>query len=272
MNKFKIIIPRYNDPRWIVFSMFCLYTFISMLTPHFGRNIWQFFAAVIPALILDACFTYYYKRVFFFSLSGLLSSMGVCFLLFSPLIWPFSIAAIFTIASKHLIRYKGNHIFNPNNFGVVVSLFFLSAVVSTTSGRWPNAPGFAMLFIFLGLIATYKVKRIDMALSFIFWFSVFTFVRYKISGSSNMMFFYLPMTGPVFYLFSFFHITDPITSPSTRKERLLFAFILAVIDGILRYNQVLYSPFYALFIATILKQFLPQILPLQDSKKIWIYK
>ena len=111
-----------------------------------------------------------------------------------------------------------------------------------------------------------------MALSFIFWFSVFTFVRYKISGSSNMMFFYLPMTGPVFYLFSFFHITDPITSPSTRKGRLLFAFILAVIDGILRYNQVLYSPFYALFIATILKQFLPQILPLQDSKKIWIYK
>ncbi|MBT7608742.1 MAG: hypothetical protein HN576_03230 [Bacteriovoracaceae bacterium] len=272
MNKFNIIIPKYNDPRWILFLFFSIYLIISSLTPTFGRNVSQMIAAVATALLLDAAFTYYKKKILFFSLSGLIASIGLCFLLYSPAVWPFAVAALLTIGSKHLIKFRGNHIFNPNNFGLVLSLLLMSDIVSTTSGRWINEPELPILFIVLGTIITYKINRLDVALSFILFFIIFTFIRYQISDTANYMLFYLPMTGPTFYLFSFFHITDPITSPATRKSRFIFAFLIGLVDAILRYNEILYAPFYALFIVTIIKQVFPILLPVQSSKNVWVYK
>ena len=270
--KNKIIVPRYNDPRWVLLLFFSIYIIYSFYMPNFGRSVWQLVASVLTALIFDALITYKRKKVLFFSLSGFTASLGICFLMFSEHIWPFVVAAFFTVISKQYIKYKNKHIFNPNNFGLIITLLFFSDYVATTTGRWDNGIILPILFIAMGIVITYKVKRLDLAFCHIMFFTVFTFIRYFLNMDQNLMHMFLPMTGPVFYLYTFFHITDPVTTPRTRRGRVVFALIVAFIDAILRHNQVLYSPFYALFIATIIKQLLPNILPIQDSKDIWIYK
>jgi Na+-translocating ferredoxin:NAD+ oxidoreductase RnfD subunit len=49
-------------------------------------------------------------------------------------------------------------------------------------------------------------------------------------------------------LFAFLMITDPITSPRNHNLQWLFGFSIAAVNLILRYEQLYYSQFIALFI------------------------
>jgi Na+-translocating ferredoxin:NAD+ oxidoreductase RnfD subunit len=52
----------------------------------------------------------------------------------------------------------------------------------------------------------------------------------------------------MYQLFVFFMITDPATTVRNKKAQALVAFLIAFVEFILRLNQVIYAPFYALFI------------------------
>jgi Na+-translocating ferredoxin:NAD+ oxidoreductase RnfD subunit len=56
-----------------------------------------------------------------------------------------------------------------------------------------------------------------------------------------------PLTGPMYQLFVFFMITDPATTVKNRNGQILVAFLIAFVEFILRLNQFIYAPFYALF-------------------------
>ena len=43
-------------------------------------------------------------------------------------------------------------------------------------------------------------------------------------------------------------ITDPRTTVSTQKGRCVVAFLVALVEMVLRLNEAIYAPFYALFI------------------------
>ena len=57
-----------------------------------------------------------------------------------------------------------------------------------------------------------------------------------------------PITGPMYQLFIFFMITDPKTTVRPQWGQCLVAFLVAVVEMILRLAQIVYAPFYALFI------------------------
>ena len=57
-----------------------------------------------------------------------------------------------------------------------------------------------------------------------------------------------PITGPEYQLFIFFMITDPRTTVRSRMGQCVVAFLVALVEMILRLDQVIYAPFYALFI------------------------
>lgn len=57
-----------------------------------------------------------------------------------------------------------------------------------------------------------------------------------------------PITGPMYQLFIFFMITDPKTTVRSKRGQCLVVFLVAVLEMVLRLNQVVYAPFYALFI------------------------
>jgi Na+-translocating ferredoxin:NAD+ oxidoreductase RnfD subunit len=57
-----------------------------------------------------------------------------------------------------------------------------------------------------------------------------------------------PITGPEYQLFIFFMITDPKTTVSSTTGQCIVAFAVALAEMIMRLNQVIYAPFYALFL------------------------
>lgn len=58
------------------------------------------------------------------------------------------------------------------------------------------------------------------------------------------------MTGAAFMLFTFFMITDPMTTPETVSGRIAFGVVVGILDNLLRYKQVSQSPFFALFVVS----------------------
>ena len=57
-----------------------------------------------------------------------------------------------------------------------------------------------------------------------------------------------PITGPMYQLFIFFMITDPKTTVGPRWAQLVVVFIVAFVEMLLRLGEVVYAPFYALFL------------------------
>jgi Na+-translocating ferredoxin:NAD+ oxidoreductase RnfD subunit len=52
----------------------------------------------------------------------------------------------------------------------------------------------------------------------------------------------------MYQLFTFFMVTDPKTTVKSVKGQCVVVFLVAAVETILRLNEVVYAPFYALFI------------------------
>src|SRR5438477_170082 len=57
-----------------------------------------------------------------------------------------------------------------------------------------------------------------------------------------------PITGPMYQLFVFFMVTDPKTTVRSKKGQIVVVFLVALVEMFLRLNEVVYAPFYALFL------------------------
>jgi Na+-translocating ferredoxin:NAD+ oxidoreductase RnfD subunit len=98
----------------------------------------------------------------------------------------------------------------------------------------------------LGSVIIWRVRRFHITGTYVVSFLVFAFLRSWITGSpwqSEIA----PITGPMYQLFIFFMITDPKTTVCSKRGQCIVAFLVALVEMILRLNQVVYAPFYALF-------------------------
>ena len=57
-----------------------------------------------------------------------------------------------------------------------------------------------------------------------------------------------PITGPMYQLFIFFMVTDPKTTVGPKWAQCVVVSVVAIVETIMRLNEVVYAPFYALCI------------------------
>ena len=107
----------------------------------------------------------------------------------------------------------------------------------------------------LGLIIVNRAKRLHVTVTYVISFIILAYVRCLITGDAFLAEL-SPLTGPMYQLFIFFMITDPPTSVSTRKGRIIVAVVVAIVEFILRLNNLIYAPFFALFLVGPLAKFL----------------
>ncbi|UBM60505.1 RnfABCDGE type electron transport complex subunit D [Marinilongibacter aquaticus] len=179
--------------------------------------------------------------------SAYISGISVGILIRSNVVWPYIITALISILSKYVIRYKGRHLWNPSNFGVSWMLALNTMSVAGLSIQWGS--NFAALSVIwaLGLMIVYRAKRFHVTITYVISFIVLAYVR-SLMTSTAFLAELAPLTGPMYQLFIFFMITDPPTSVSTRKGRIIVAVLIAVVEFFLRLNDAIYAPFYALFL------------------------
>lgn len=179
--------------------------------------------------------------------SAYVSGISAGILVRSPMIWPFALCAAISIASKYVFRVRGQHIWNPTNFGIVVMLIIASDSMAVLSIQWGNNM-WAMLVIWIvGLFTISKVNRFNICLSYILAFLAFAWVRAAFTGGTFAAE-VAPLTGPMYQLFVLFMITDPKTTVRSKTGQSLVAVAIAFVEMVFRFGEAVYAPFYALFI------------------------
>ena len=179
--------------------------------------------------------------------SAYITGISVGILLRSPAFWPFALCSLISITSKYVLRLNGRHLWNPSNFGISVLLFLAGDIVASLSIQWGNYLWPMLVIWALGATIIWRLRRFHITCTYVAFFLLFAMIRSWMTGSpwqSEIA----PITGPEYQLFIFFMITDPKTTVRSWKGQCFVAFLVASAEMILRLNQVIYAPFYALFI------------------------
>lgn len=278
--------PR-KDPRmryfalWYFCSLLMLWTILGDTVLGFEQSYAQPFAGVITACIvafllegIDAWATQREPRF----AGGWVNAVNflppciipglACAMLIYPneRLTPIIFAAGLSLASKSMLRAPiGNgqtqHIFNPSNFGITVTLLLLpSAGLAPPYQFTENMTG-VWLWLIPGIIlATGAVihgkftGRLPLVTAWFVGFAAQAAIRSMIFGIPIAVPF-LPMTSAGFILFSLYMIPDPATTPIKPWRQVLFGLSVPTIYALLFVTHVVYGLFIALAITSTIRGF-----------------
>jgi Na+-translocating ferredoxin:NAD+ oxidoreductase RnfD subunit len=99
----------------------------------------------------------------------------------------------------------------------------------------------------LGTLIISRLKRFHICFTYVASFVALSGLRSILTGSPFLAS-VAPLTGPMYQLFIFFMITDPRTTVSGWRGQCLVAFLVALVEMILRLSEVIHAPYYALFL------------------------
>jgi len=242
-----------NRPRLRLDNRYIAPLFITfiLLVGHLSYGILESYPktalAIVTALVTELILGRIFYGKWLNLASAYITGISVGMLVRSPAYWPFVLCSAVSIMSKYVLRVKGRHIWNPSNFGLSV-LFFLGAeTVAGLSIQWGNFIGPMLVIWILGSIIIYRARRFHICLTYVVSFFVFAFLRSWITGQPWQAE-VAPITGPMYQLFVFFMITDPKTTVKTKWGQCIVAFLVAFAEFVFRLMQVVYAPFYALFV------------------------
>jgi len=179
--------------------------------------------------------------------SAYISGISVGILVRSPFLWPYFFASFISILSKYVLRLNGRHLWNPSNLGVSAVLFLAPQTVSLLSIQWGNNLWPMAVIWLLGFVIVWRVGRLHVSATYVVAFIVFAFVRSAITGNPWQATL-APITGPMYQLFIFFMVTDPKVSVRPKWGQVVVVIVVAFVEMLLRLNEVIYAPFYALFL------------------------
>ncbi|UFJ42429.1 RnfABCDGE type electron transport complex subunit D [Brevibacillus humidisoli] len=239
------------DPRYFLLLFLASFAIAGQIYLGFFQR-WD---AIIVSLLCTVSTELLLGRIFHkkwqFPLSAIITGIGVSLLVSSYLLWPYALTAVLSILFKYLIRYKGGHVFNPNNVALVLILYFLPEYAVSTPKQWTNAYEVMLFILCLGLFVSYLANRHYAALTFLSGFTLLALIRHYVFGAP-LLAALGPLLGASLQLFTFFMITDPKTTPSSRGGQVIYALIIALFDAAFRINQFANPQFYAVFLVSIL--------------------
>jgi len=151
----------------------------------------------------------------------------------ADLLWPFALGGFLAIASKYVLRYRGRHLWNPSNFAISVLLLVAPASVAILSRQWGNDLATNAVIWCFGLLIVSRVRMLHVTLTYVACFVALAALRHWIVGGP-LLAEIAPITGPMYQLFIFFMITDPKTTVSTVRGRIIVAATVAVAEAALR--------------------------------------
>jgi Na+-transporting NADH:ubiquinone oxidoreductase subunit NqrB len=249
------------DPRYYQIAVLGLLLAYGVLVLRFDV------ARERAALILGAALAAQFLCSLFWGLphyewrSALISGLSLCLLLRTNSWWIALVAAFATIASKFVLRWKGKHVFNPTNFGIVLMLILFPSQVWVSSGQWGSFAIAAFFMACLGFIVVHRSERSDVTIAFLFFWALILFGRSWMLGEPTAIPWHRLQNGAVL-LFAFHMISDPKTTPDSRAGRIVFAFLVAlgawyVQFKMFRANGLLWSLAACHLLVPVIDKFLP---------------
>lgn len=172
-------------------------------------------------------------------------------------LWPIVFAVVLSIGSKLIFRApvgggRFQHIFNPSNFGVALTLVLFPQVGfappyhftenTAAIGDWA-IPGVVLLSgIFIHAVAT---GRLPLIFAWVGGFVLQGVFRAWLSGTPLYVPL-MPMTSAAFIVFTLYMVPDPATTPILPRRQVLFGFSVAMVYGVIQMLHLVFGLFFAL--------------------------
>jgi len=251
-----------RDPRLAIAAILASYVVLGISVLGFNRTPLQVLTTVGTAVLLDMGLHAWLRRERppLFPFSALITGLGLSILVnYAHGLVLAMVPVVFAIVSKYLFTYRGRHIYNPALFGVVASLALGQGLLSESPAyQWGGSAAVLAFVLTLALMLfVLPVRRNALILSFLALYFVALAVR------AWLMRWHMPietwfmgaLTSPAFFLFTFFMITDPRTSPDSRRGQALMAACIVAIDFLLHMTLALSTLFFAAFSCATLRLF-----------------
>lgn len=249
------------DPRWYQIGALGLLLLFGLTRLHFDLSPGR--VAGLLGIVLAV--QYLCGRVVglpeFDPKSALISGLSLCLLLRTNSWAIVAGTAAITITSKFVFRWRGKHVFNPTNFGLVVMMLLGGKAVWVSPGQWGDLAFFSFLVVCLGGLVVTRAARADVTLAFLGFWAALLYARSWWLGEPLSIPLHRLQNGGLL-IFSFFMISDPKTTPNSRAGRILFAGMVALGAGIVQFklfrtNGLLWSLAACSMLLPILDRLLP---------------
>jgi len=261
---YPLFLPSIRDPRLHVASVLVTIQILGQIGLHFRLSVPQILASILTCAIIEVALTFRSSKAFVWPASAMLTGNGVALILRvvgtppddpwnTYAWWVFAIVGGLSLLSKYVIKYRGTHVFNPSNIGLVVTFVLLgSSLVEPLDFWWAPLSDPLMVIAYVviiggGLLITRRLRLLALAAAF--WLTLTAGVG-VLAASDHCMtanwafapvcgfdFWRVIVTSPEVMIFLFFMITDPKTTPGGQVGRILFGFFVAVASVLLMAPQ-----------------------------------
>ena len=256
---YPVLLPKLADPRLHLAAVIISLQVIGQIGFHFELSIAQILLAIGTCAVLEVGIAMRQQHVILWPASATLTGNGVAFVLRVPGTvhgdwwslrgwWIYVGTAAVSLLSKHVIRWRGEHIFNPSNIGLVLCFLLLGRTRAAPLDFWwgPMSAWLAVALAIIvagGFLILRRLKLLRVALGFWASFAVAIGVlalaghtmvaRWHLGPISGFQLWWVLITSPEVLVFLFFMITDPKTAPRSPTGRLVYAVSLGLLAGVL---------------------------------------
>jgi Na+-translocating ferredoxin:NAD+ oxidoreductase RnfD subunit len=249
--------PRRGDARLAVAAILLSYVVLGITLLGFNRSAAQVLIVVGAAALLDMMLHRLLRGgaplfLPLFPLSAVITGLSLSILVNYAHGFAYALVPVFlAIGSKYVFTFRGRHLYNPALFGVAASLVLGDGMLSDSPAyQWGGTYAVVAFVITLGLLLfVFRIRRGTLIVSFLLFYFAALAVRAWLTRW-HMPFetwFMGALSSPAFFLFTFFMITDPQTSPDSRRGQVLMAFGIVAVDFLLHLKLALSTHFFAAF-------------------------
>lgn len=260
---YPLVLPTLRDPRLHVAAVIISVHLLGQVGLGFRVSVPQILAAILTCAVLEVALTFRSSRAFVWPASAMLTGSGVALILRlvgTPPNDPwtfdgwyvFAAVAGLSLLSKYVIKFRGNHLFNPSNVGLVVAFVVLGSSRIEPLDFWWAPLNVWMVAAYVvivggGLLITRRLRLLEMGVAF--WLTLALGIGLLTAGGHCMTanwsfapvcgvdFWRVIVTSPEVMVFLFFMLTDPRTVPAGRVGRVVFAVLVAIVSVLLMAPQ-----------------------------------
>jgi len=258
-SPYPVVLPRLGDPRLHLAAVIIALQVIGQVGFAFTVSIAQILIALLTCAVLEVAIAFRRRHVILWPASALITGNGVAFVLRVPGTvhgdwwslkgwWIYAGTAAGSLLSKHLIVWRGAHVFNPSNIGLVVCFLVLGRARANPLDFWWGPMSWwlvlALCIIVAGGVAILsRLGLLGVAVAFWLTFAVaigilalsghVMLARWHLGPITGWHFFWVLVTSPEVLVFLFFMITDPKTAPRSPSGRLVYGVSLGLLAALL---------------------------------------
>ena len=260
-REYPVFLPSLRDPRLHVAAVLLTLQVLGQTVLDFRLSVAQILICLATGALIEFGVGFFKDKVILWPASGLLTGNSTAFILRVPGtfhgqwwstrgIWIFVGVVAVSMASKYLIRWRGRHIFNPSNLGLVLAFVALGPTYTEPQDLWwiPMGPWMIVTYAILlggGLLIGWELKLLGLELGYMAAFAISVAIAlapvpdhclvasWHATAICGRDLWQILVTSPEVLIFAFFMVPDPRTVPDGQVGRFVFGVIVAVLSVLL---------------------------------------